>query len=148
MFFGITLIILGLLAAPGLFLAKNPKANEYLSKLVPYQGWAGVVFTIWGIFNLIGCLTSLSLLGLGVIGIIFWVFYLVCSLTMIGLGLILGYGLIYEYALSKNETAKAKGDALMAKLLPLKNTVGLAGIVVGILYIVLSILYAVMVVAA
>lgn len=54
MLYGILLIILGLLAAPALFLKNKPNAKELLDKLVPYQGWIGLVFCVWGVFGIIG----------------------------------------------------------------------------------------------
>ena len=43
--------------------------------------------------------------------------------------------------LSKNETAKKKGEELLAKLAPIQGKLGLFGIIVGVWTIVASILF-------
>jgi len=59
-----------------------------------------------------------------------------------GLGIILGYGLIQKYALSKNEQAAA-GEKVLAKLLPLQGILGIVAIVLGIWQVIASILWVV-----
>jgi len=141
MIFGIALIILGLLAAPSVLLSKKPNAKELLDKLVPYQGWAGVVFCLWGIWGIISSILSISLLSIGLWGIIYWVTLLVVSVVCAVLGFILGYSLIVKYVLSKNEAASAKGEQVLAKLRPLQGTLGIIGIIAGVWLIICSILY-------
>ena len=130
--YGITLIILGLLAVPSL-LANKPSAKELLNKIVPYQGWIGIVFFVWGAFGLIQCILNFY-------ASVFWVFWLLSQICEVGLGFLLGYGLIAKYALANNEAAKAKGEAILAKLLPWQGRLGLLAIVLGIIYTVLVIL--------
>lgn len=130
MIYGITLVILGLLAVPSL-LAKSPKAKEALEKLVPYQGWAGVVFCIWGVWGIIDAILHIGWLTDWPI---VWILWLAASVVEAVLGFLLGYGLIAKYALSKNETAKEKGEQLLKKLTPLQGTFGILGIIVGIIY--------------
>jgi hypothetical protein len=38
MIYGITLIVLSILAVPSLILSKKPEAKEYLDKFAPYHG--------------------------------------------------------------------------------------------------------------
>ena len=56
MIYGITLVILGLLAAPSLVLSRKPEAKEWYDKVAPWQGWVGIVFAVIGI---VGVLDSL-----------------------------------------------------------------------------------------
>ena len=137
MIYGITLILLGLLAVPSLVLAKKPDAKELFDKVAPFQGWIGLVFALWGIWGIISCFLNIGLLS---IVPIWWIFWLITVVVEASLGFILGYGLINKYALSKNEKAAAKGEAVLKKLLPLQGTLGIAAIVIGILCIVLSLL--------
>ena len=133
MHYGITLIILGLVACPSLILDKKPNAKELFDKIAPYQGWAGVVFCIWGIWSIISAILTLDMLTtLPVV----WILWLLCGLVEAALGFILGYSLIYKYALSKNETSAKKGEELLAKLLPLQGKIGIAAIIIGIVYVV------------
>jgi len=147
MIYGIMLIILSLLAVPSLVLSKKPDAKDLLDKLVPFQGWAGIVFCIWGIWGIISSLLSISLLSAGLWGIIYWVTLFAVSVVSAVLGFILGYSLIVKYALSKNETAREKGELVLAKLRPLQGKMGIAGIILGIWLIICSLIYAAVVVA-
>ncbi|MFT3993164.1 MAG: hypothetical protein QM660_02565 [Dysgonomonas sp.] len=143
MIYGIILIVLGLLAAPSLLLSKKPNAKELLDKLVPYQGWAGVVFCIWGIWGIISTILSIGVFfSFGLWGMIWGITSLLCSLVEAVLGFLLGYPLIVQYALSKNEAAKEKGAQLLAKLQPIQGKLGLLGIIMGIWWIICSFLYA------
>lgn len=144
----ILLIVLGILAVPSLILSKKPNAKELLDKLAPYQGWLGVIFFIWGVVGIFGVIGLLGYLGQGIFGIVLWILNLAIVLVELLLGFLMGYGLIAKYALSKNETAKAKGEEMLAKLAPLQGKLGIAAIIIGILAIVFNILYTAMYVAA
>ncbi len=61
MIYGITLIILGILAAPSLLLSKKPNAKELLDKITPYQGWIGLGFCFWGLWGIIQALLNIDL---------------------------------------------------------------------------------------
>ena len=138
MIYGITLIILGILAAPSLLLSKRPDAKEILSKIAPYQGWIGLVFSFWGIWGIIQAVINIGLLGSYPI---WWITWVAGSLVEAVLGFILGYGMINKLLLSKNEEAKKKGEQLLQKLAPIQGKLGLAGIIVGIWTIVANILF-------
>ncbi|UXP30937.1 hypothetical protein N6H18_11300 [Reichenbachiella agarivorans] len=138
MIYGITLIILGILAAPSLLLAKKPNAQELLDKITPYQGWIGLAFCFWGIWGVIQAVLNMSMLTTWPI---WWITWLASSAVEAVLGFILGYGMISRLILSKNEEAKKKGEALLAKLAPMQGKLGLVGICVGAWVIVASILF-------
>ena len=138
MIYGITLIILGLLASPALLLSKKPDAKELLDKLVPYQGWIGLIFCFWGVWGIISCVLNLGILTTHPI---WWGTWLLCSVAEALLGFLLGYGLIVKYVLSKNEAAKEKGTQILAKLQPMQAKIGLFGIIMGIWCIICSILF-------
>lgn len=135
---GITLIILSLLAVPSLILSKKPDAKELLDKVAPYQGWIGLVFCVWGVWGIVSAVLNIAMLGKWPIS---WITWLAGSAVEAVLGFILGFGLISKFILSKNETAKAKGEQLLATLAPIQGTLGLIGIGVGIWTIVASILF-------
>jgi hypothetical protein len=134
---GVTLVILGILAAPSLILSRRPDAEKVLSKITPYQGWIGIIFCLWGIWGIIH-----SLLNMWAIAIvpIWWFTLLVGSVMEMVLGFILGYGLIAKYIFSRSEAAKEKGTAIIAKLAPVQGTLGIIGIIVGIWVIIASFL--------
>lgn len=139
MIYGITLIILGILAVPSLILSKKPNAKELIDKLIPYQGWIGLVACVWGIWVVIS-----SILGIGTwlsAYPIYWIIWLVSGLVLACLGFILGYGLITKYALSKNPTAAEKGEQVLAKLTPLQGKLGILALIVGIIAIISDIIW-------
>ncbi len=140
MIYGITLIILGLLAVPSLLLSKKPNAKELFDKIAPYQGWIGVVFAFWGVWGIISAVLNITWLTAAPI---YWVSWLAVSIIEAALGFILGYGLIAKHALSKNAQAAQKGEELLAKLTPLQGKLGIIAIVLGIWQIIASILWAV-----
>ena len=137
--YGITLIILSLIAVPSLILAKKPNAQELLDKVAPYQGWIGVVFCFWGIWGLISAFLSIGWIGQGFF--ISWITLLLYALVEATLGFILGYSLIVKYVLSKNEAAKEKGAQLLEKLLPLQGKLGILGLIVGTWCIICSFIW-------
>ncbi len=138
MVYGITLAVLGVLAAPSLLLSKKPEAKELLNKITPYQGWIGLVFCFWGIWGIIQAILSIGLLGSHPI---WWITWIANSVLQASLGFLLGYGMISKLVLSKNETAKEKGEQLLKKLAPMQGRLGLIAIIVGIWSIVASILF-------
>ncbi len=138
MIYGITLIILSILAVPSLILSKRPDAQELLNKIAPYQGWIGLVFCFWGVWGIIQAILNISLLGDFPI---WWVTWMAGSVVEAVLGFILGYGMINQLLLSKNEEAKKKGKALLAKLAPIQGKMGVLGIIVGVWMIIASFLF-------
>ncbi len=114
-------IIGGLIAASSLIIAKKPNAQELLDKITPYQGWIGVVLLIYSIQLLLATLRYFTISGLLTTAVMFIV------------GFLLAYGLISKYLLEKNEDAKAKGQALRAKLAKFQVPAGVILIVLGVL---------------
>ena len=138
MIYGITLILLSIIAVPSLILAKKPNAQELLDKIEPYQGWIGLFFCltgVWGIISAflnIGWLTSLP---------IWWITLLAGSLVQAVLGFMLGFGMLNKLLLSKNEAAQQKAAVLREKLAPKLGKLGVFGLAVGGWMIVASFLF-------
>lgn len=128
------LICGGLLAASSLIIAKKPNAKELIDKLTPYQGWIGIALFVWGIWDVISWVRILGVIFK--VKLLLGIFLTVGVWTELLLGFLLGFGLITKYALSKNETALAKGQAIRAKLAPFAGIIGLTAIVVGVLLLV------------
>src|SRR4051794_1205274 len=95
----VALIICGLIAAASLVIKKQPNAKELIDKLVPYQGWIGLVVCVLGLWSIIFWLSWISLIR--VIPMHYLV-YLLVALVETALGFLLGYGLINKFVLSKN----------------------------------------------
>lgn len=138
MIWGITLILLSIIAVPSLILAKKPDAKELLEKVEPYQGWIGLAFCFWGIWGVITAILNIGWLS---VWPVWWITLLAGNLIEAILGFMLGFGLINKFFLSKNEAAKAKANQLREKLAPKQGKLGLIGIAVGIWMIVASFVF-------
>ncbi len=138
MIWGITLILLSLIAVPSLILSKKPNAKELLEKVEPYQGWLGIVFCFWGVWGIIS-----SILNVGWLSSfpIWWITLLAGNIVSATLGFMLGSGLINKLFLSKNDVAKARAEELRTKIAPKQGKLGILGLIVGIWMIVASFLY-------
>jgi hypothetical protein len=133
----VVLLLGGVLGAANLIVAKKPNAKELIDKLTPYQGWIGVVLVVWGLRDLIGVLRTMTVLSAAP-G--WWLLYLITTLTELGLGFLLGYGLISKYVLSRSPEATQKGQELQAKLVVYQGPLGLVAIALAILFMVLTLL--------
>ena len=127
MIYGITLVLLSIIAVPSLILSKKPNAKELLEKIAPYQGWIGVVFCLWGVWGIISALLNMGWLSSIPI---WWVSLLAGSIVQATLGFMLGYGLITKY-LAKNEEAKQKAELIRAKIAPKQGKLGILGLIIG-----------------
>lgn len=126
--YGLWLTVLGILAAPNIIVSRKPEAKEWIDKLVPFQGWMGVISTIWGIIALIRFLTNLQWIKhWPVLALITTIAYILLFLV---LGILLGINVMKSFV--KDEAAKEKIDNLVSKLVPMQGTFGLIGLIVGI----------------
>lgn len=138
MTWGITLILLSIIAVPSLLLSKKPNAKELLEKIEPYQGWIGLIFCFWGIWGIIS-----SVLNIGGLTIypIWWITLLAGNIVEAILGFMLGFGLINKFFLSKTVAGEEKGIRLREKLAPKQGKLGILGLIVGAWMIVASFLF-------
>jgi len=139
MIWGISLILLSILAVPSLLLSKKPNAKELLEKVEPYQGWIGLIFCFWGIWGIIFAILNLE--WLTTYPPIWWISVLAGNLISATLGFMLGFGVINNFFLSKNEEAKEKADLLRSKLAPKQGRLGFFGLILGGWVIVVSFLF-------
>lgn len=125
---GLWLIVLGVLGAANLIIAKKPDAAELIAKISPYQGWIGAISAIWGLWVVIW-----MIMGLGWIGSfpVRWILWMASGLVLLGLGLLLGVGVLKTFI--KQPQAVEKLDLTVAKLAPYQGKLGLAGIGLGLL---------------
>src|SRR5687767_9136008 len=123
MSYGIWLVILGVLGASSLIIARRPDAADMIGKIAPYQGWMGAISVLYGLYNLIFCVLGISLLTAAPIS---WILWLATSIILTSLGLLLGVGVMKTFI--KDPTAQAKMDQTITKLSPYQGMLGLAGI--------------------
>ncbi|PID67826.1 MAG: hypothetical protein CR968_04735 [Flavobacteriia bacterium] len=140
MIYGISLVLLSIIAVPSLILSRKPNAKELLEKVAPYQGWIGIVFCFWGVWGIISAILNLGWLTSAPV---WWITLLAGSVVEAGLGFMLGYGLMSKLFLSKNPNAQEKAELIRATIAPKQGKLGLLGIVVGVWMIVASFLFTV-----
>jgi len=128
---GIWLALLGLLAVPSLVIARKPEAKEWFDKVVPFQGWLGLVSAVYGLIQVIRVIANLEVFDFSFLCGVTW---LAASLLELVLGLLLGIGVMKTFVSS--DSAKAKMDETIAKLAPKQGTFGVAGVIVGLWIIV------------
>lgn len=126
---GVILLVLGILAASSVIVKKRPEAKELIAKMAAYQGWLGFAAFFWGIWTIVNSVLNLGWLTAAPV---WWVTYLATGVLQFGLGLILGYGLINQYALAKLPAeAKAKAEQTYQKLVAVQIPLGYIGIGLG-----------------
>ena len=129
--FSILLIVVGALAAYTGIVRNWPNLRHGLDKIVPYQGWIGIVALVWGAINLIHLLLHLGMMSMMPA---FWlILAIVANVVAVLLGLVLGYGLIAQYLLTNNPDARRKGEGMRAKLARRQIALGWAAIALGVL---------------
>src|SRR5687768_2404323 len=105
MIYGITLILLSIIAVPSLILSKKPNAKELLEKVEPYQGWIGIIFCFWGIWGIVSAVLNLGWLSTAPV---WWTTLAAGSLVEACLGFLLGFPLINKLFLSESVKAREK----------------------------------------
>jgi hypothetical protein len=137
MLFGVWLIVLGVLGASNLIIARKPDAKELIGKIAPYQGWMGAVSALWGVWGIISAILSIGLLTTFPI---WWATWVATDVILVALGLLLGIGTLKTFI--KQPQAVEKMDMLVAKLAPKQGVLGLVGIGLGAWCLVASLLFA------
>jgi hypothetical protein len=127
MLFPILTIVGGLIAASPFLVSRKPNARELFARIAPYQGFLGIGMLVLGIVWLLRWLPNLSLALTSVGGIV----VLGMIVADILIGFLLGFGLLGG-VLAKSETAKAKGEALLAKLTRVQVPMGAGAVALGL----------------
>lgn len=136
LFYGVWLVLLGVLAAPSIILSKRPDAAQALAKIAPYQGWFGAVSTLLGLWGIINLLLNMKMIQHASIT---WFTSLAVSALTAALGLLLGVGVLKSFI--KDATAQAKMDETIARLAPKQGLMGLVAIGLGIWGILAGIIF-------
>jgi hypothetical protein len=121
------LLVLGVVCASNLIIARKPDAKELIAKVAPYQGWIGAISALWGAWWLINWILHVGVMMTWPILGITW---LANSILLLGLGLLCGIGVLKTFI--KAPAATEKLDLTVAKLAPYQGVLGLIGIGVAI----------------
>jgi hypothetical protein len=123
---GVWMIVLGVLAASNLIIARKPDATQLIGKLSPYQGWIGAVSALWGAWLIITAILNLGWLSTAPI---WWLTYAANAVLVFSLGLLLGIGVLKSFI--KHPQAVSRMDQMIVRLAPKQGVLGLIGIGVG-----------------
>ena len=132
----IVLIVAGILAAAAFIIARKPEAGKLINKVMPYNGWIGILLFIWGgwyvfdvIFNL-GRYSEFMKLDP------FWgtVRALFVPATAVFLGFMLGFTLVAKWIPGQGRSEE-KLLALQKRLIKITTPLGLLGILAGVLHL-------------
>ena len=136
--FSILLIVVGALAAYTGIVRNWPNLRQGLDRIVPYQGWIGIVALVWGAINLIHLLLHLGMMSM--MPAAWLILAIVANVVAVLLGLVLGYGVIAQYLLTNNPDARRKGEDMRAKVAGRQIALGWAAIALGVLGLLLPVL--------
>ena len=136
--FSIWLIVLGMLAAANLIIAKKPEAQQIIEKISPYEGWIGAIAAVTGAFWFLWSLLHIGWISYGIITMIYWLLFVISTLLMVGLGLLLGLNVIKSFV--KKEDVVDILDLVAPKLAPFKGKMGLVALGMGVVTLVFSFL--------
>lgn len=123
----ILIIILGVLGASNLIIAKQPNAKGLIDKLQPIQGWLGVVSFVWGIWLVIQGVLNISALSSF---LILMIQYFATAGCVLVLGFLLGLGILESF--TKSPEKKLKLEKLASTLSPWQGILGLLCIGLGV----------------
>jgi hypothetical protein len=118
---GIISILGGVIAASSYIVSKKANAKELIDKLIPYQGWIGVVLLFWSIKNVLRLLNYFN--G----------YTLLFAVAQFIVGFLLAYGLLSQYLFKNSEEAIEKGQQLRVKLIQYQVPAGVGLIILGVL---------------
>ena len=124
MLFALVLVVIGILSAAPLIIARRPDARQWIEKLAMFQGWIGAGAAILGGWSLIDLITRTEQMGLA------WLTGLAVAVLLACNGFLLAFSL--GITLFKDEEVKEKAMGIYESLLPYQTKLGLAAIVLGL----------------
>lgn len=135
----IWLLVLGVLGASNLIIAKRPDAKQWIVQLAPYQGWIGAVSALWGVWVVIQAILSMGLLSKGLWPMIWWITLLADGVVLFSLGLLLGMGILKTFITQPD--AVQRMDQMAERLAPKQGMLGLVAIGLGAWALVVRIVF-------
>lgn len=132
----IILIAGGILAASAYIISKKPEAEKLIKKLMPFNGWIGIIMFIWGVWYVFDIIFHLgrytTLLKIdpfwGFVSMLFVPFMAVVT------GFMLGFGLVARWIPGQGRSEE-KLLALRKKLIRITTPLGFLAILAGILHL-------------
>lgn len=130
------MIIAWMIACYGLIIWKAPHLKDEFDKIIPYQGFLGIIVFLMGLKDLFSIVTIFVLFK-------YSIFFALLSLAILGtklvLWFVLSYGLVAKYVLSKKGDTKEKTDSIYKTLTMVQVPFGIISIILGIIGIIINI---------
>lgn len=130
--YSITLLTLGFLAASGRIEKMLPATKDLITFLKQSEGWIGIVSVFLSLYWLVRILWYIKYFNL------YYFFFLLGALTMLLLGILYAQTLLRQWS-EKNAKATGALNSVVDKAAPLKETLGLAALVLGVLILFITI---------
>jgi hypothetical protein len=143
-FFGCLLTVASILAVPNLFVSKKNDLANFFKKVIPYQGWLGLIVCIIGAVGLVQYALQITtkMEGVLLVLILLWLTGMLCSAMLTFLGFLLSYNVIYTYFLAKKEKAEDNLKKMRTNIMPMQGKIGLLGILIGVWSIMAAVMFA------
>jgi hypothetical protein len=125
---GISLIILGIIAVPTLFLP-----GKFINKILPYRSYIGIIYLIAGIIEIIFWFLNIDLIKTD---LFIWIIGIICSVAKINLGIMLGNVLLKKAFLGRTENTIRENKNYVDFIL-FKTTMAIIAIGLGFCQIVI-----------
>ena len=138
MLLSLLLIFAGLFACYGLIIAQAPHLKDEFDKVIPFQGFVGILLILMGFYDLFFLIGTIKLLQ---INLFFGVLALLTTTTKLILGFVLSYGLVTKYVLTAESDAKENTDKVYNTLIIAQVPFGILAILLGLIGIVVNLIY-------
>ena len=133
-FDGVWLVVLGVLAVPGL--VRGPQGKMLLTVMTPFQGFFGVASVLKGTWGVLGLLARVGLVRTVPW---LWLSWLAANLVLVTLGFLIGCGTARVFL--TDEKTRRRMDATLAFLVPHRAQLGHIAIGTGLWTIVAALVW-------
>ncbi|NWH08502.1 MAG: hypothetical protein HXY22_07675 [Alphaproteobacteria bacterium] len=131
-------VVLGLLAAPQLVLARRPDAQGALDSITPYSGWLGILAGLTGVWTVLSALLHFGHIWWNPV---YWFSWFGLGFVLLALGFLLGYGVLSQLFLTKSPETAAQAEQIRVKLAPFQSVLALISVALGLWGIVLHLIF-------
>ncbi len=132
------LIIGWLFACYGLIISRAPHLKDEFDKVIPYQGFFGIVLLILGLIDLFYFRRTISLFQSSVI---FGVLQILNLVTKLVLWLVLSSGLVTKYLLTSKKDPNDTTQKIYNSLILVQVPFGIMALLLGLIGLVFNIIY-------
>jgi hypothetical protein len=130
---GAWLLVLGMLGAMSLVIARRPDAKHVIAALAPYQGWIGAVSALWAVWSIVFAVLNV---GFSARAPMSWSMQLAVAVLQLSLGVLLGAGVVKTFI--RHPSAQVRMDHMLLRLAPRQGRLGILCMAMGAWIIVMS----------